>query len=88
MRWFGQQQRELLQDHAITAKSDLTSRLLDLVHQHPNGISLRDAWKKLGRASDAVKAIVAADSRLELIAVPTAGRPTEVIRMKHATPGL
>jgi hypothetical protein len=88
MRWFGLQQRELLQDHSDNAQSNLTGRLLDLVQKHPNGISLRDAWKKLGSASAAVKAIIAADSRLELVAVPTAGRPTEVIRMKHATPGL
>jgi hypothetical protein len=35
-----------------------------------------------------VKAIVAGDSRLELVTVPTPGRPSEVIHMKHATPGL
>lgn len=88
MRWFGQQQRELLHDHATTTKNDLTSRLLDLVQKHPDGISLRDAWKKLGSASAAVKAIIAADGRLELGAVITGGRPSDVIRMKHATPGL
>lgn len=88
MRWFGQQQRELLQEHATKAKSDLTAALLNLVQQHPGGISVRDASKKLGATSAAVKAIVAADSKLELINVPTPGRPSVVIKMKHATPGL
>lgn len=88
MRWFGQQQRELLLDHSEASTSELARGLLDLVQQHLGGISLRQAWKKLGSSSAAVRAIVAADSRLELIAVPTTGRPTEVIRMKNATPGL
>lgn len=88
MRWFGQQQRELLQDHSDTAQSNLNSRLLDLVQQHPGGISLRKAYRKLGSSSAAVKAIVAADSGLELNFVPTGGRHLEIIRMKPATPGL
>jgi hypothetical protein len=40
MCWFGQQQRELLQDHADHTRSELTGRLLDLVQQHPGGISV------------------------------------------------
>jgi len=88
MRWFGQQQREMLQDHADHARSELAGRLLDLVQQHPGGISVRDSSKKLRRTGAAVKATVAADGRLELATLPTGGRPTEIIRMKHATPGL
>lgn len=88
MRWFGHQQREMLQDQADHTRNNLTERLLNLVQQHPDGIALRQAWKKLASNSAAVKAIIAGDSRLELIASPTAGRPSEIIRMKHATPGL
>jgi len=88
MRWFGQQQRELLQDLADHARNDLAGRLFDLVQKHPGGISVREASKKLRSSSAAVKAIIAADGRLELCAVLTGGRPSEVIRMKHATPGL
>lgn len=88
MRWFGQQQRELLQDLASKAKNELASRLLDLVQEHAGEIALRKAWKKLGSSSLSVKAIVAAHHQLELITVPTPGRPSEVIKMKHATPGL
>lgn len=88
MCWFGQQQRELLLDLADHARNELAGRLFDLVQQHHGVISLREAWKKLRRTSAEVKAIIAADSRLELITVPTAGRPSEVIQMKHATPGL
>jgi hypothetical protein len=87
MRWFGQQQRELLQDLASSAEGDLTNRLVDLVQQH-GGISLRQAWKKLGCTSAAVKAIVTAHQQLELVTEFTGGRPSPVIKMKHATPGL
>lgn len=89
MRWFGQQQCELLQDYADNARNDLAGRLFDLVQQQPDGISLRKAWKKLGSSSGAVKAIIAADSRLELTNLhSTGGRPPGVIFMKHATPCL
>ncbi|HRQ87174.1 MAG TPA: DUF3987 domain-containing protein, partial [Bacteroidia bacterium] len=88
MRWFGQQQRELLEDHADVARSALTGRLLDLVQQRGGEIPLREAWKKLGCDSSSVRAVVAANERLDLISVPTGGRPSEVIRLKRATPGL
>ena len=87
MRWFGGQQQELLHDISEEKKKTLSDRLLDLVQSHPEGISVRDAYKKLYTTKGVVNSLVDELPQLERISVQTGGRPSDVIRMKPATPG-
>ena len=88
MCWFGQQQRDLLIGITEEGAQLLTEKLINLVHQHPEGISLRYIYKKLRIPKAEALSLVANTANLEISKTKTGGRPTEMIKMKNATPGL
>ena len=89
MRWFGSQQRQMLSKVTAEKQGDLRQRLLDLVHRSgDDGVSVRAASRKLSSSSEEVRNLVALCAELKLTSKQTGGRPSEVIVMVSATPGL
>lgn len=88
MRWFGHQQRDLLIGITEEETQILTEKLNSLVHQNPKGISIRNIYKKLGITKAKAESLIKSVENLHIQSVKTGGRPSEIVMMKNATPGL
>ena len=87
MRWFGAQQKELIADIVRTTEERYTAGVIALVQAAPGGITLREAYKKLGTSRKVLEKIIRDDPHLEIVRVDTGGRPSERIFMIPATRG-
>lgn len=88
MKWFGAQQKELIADIVQTTEERYKAQVTELVHSIPEGVKLRDAYKKLGTSRAVLEKIIKDDPQLEIVRVETGGRPSEHITLNPATKGL
>jgi hypothetical protein len=88
MKWFGAQQKELIADIVQTTEERYKARVTELAQAAPDGIKLRDAYKKIGTSRKVLEKIIRDDPQLEIVKIDTGGRPSERIILNPATMGL